>query len=135
MEFSRQEYWSGLLCPPPGKLPDSGIEPRSPAAPALQGDSLPLSHQGSPCPHVPNKITDSVSRLTSVDIQVDGKVPLLGDVPMKVSPREVEPVLIYEYICIIFLPGKSHEEGSLVGYSPWGSKESALSEQLSTCIM
>ena len=70
-----------------------------------------------------------------MDIQVDGKVPLLGDVPVKVSPREVEPVLIHEYICIIFLPGKFHEEGSLVGYSPWGSKESAPTEQLSACIM
>ena len=31
MEFSRQEYWSGLLLPSPGDLPDPGIEPRSPA--------------------------------------------------------------------------------------------------------
>ena len=31
MEFSRQEYWSGLPFPPPGGLPDSGIEPMSPA--------------------------------------------------------------------------------------------------------
>ena len=37
--FSRQEYWSGLPYPPPGNLPDSGIEPMSPAAPALQADS------------------------------------------------------------------------------------------------
>ena len=29
--FSRQEYWSGLSCPPPGDLPDPGIKPRSPA--------------------------------------------------------------------------------------------------------
>ena len=35
--FSRQEYWSGLPCPPPGDLPDPGIEPRSPA---LQADLL-----------------------------------------------------------------------------------------------
>ena len=28
MGFSRQEYWSGLPCPPPGDLPDPGIEPR-----------------------------------------------------------------------------------------------------------
>ena len=27
MEFSRQEYWSGLLCPPPGDLSNPGIEP------------------------------------------------------------------------------------------------------------
>ena len=31
MGFSRQEDWSGLPCPPPGDLPDPGIEPRSPA--------------------------------------------------------------------------------------------------------
>ena len=37
MGFPRQEYWSGLPCPPPGDLPDPGIEPRSPA---LQADSL-----------------------------------------------------------------------------------------------
>ena len=30
MEFSRQEYWSGLLCPPPGDLPNPGIEPTFP---------------------------------------------------------------------------------------------------------
>jgi len=38
MEFSRQEYGSGLLCPPPGDFHDSGFEP---ASPALQADSLP----------------------------------------------------------------------------------------------
>ena len=48
MEFSRQEYWSGLPFPSPGHLPDPGIEPGSPT---LQIDALPLnhlSHQGSP---------------------------------------------------------------------------------------
>ena len=39
MEFSRQEYWSELPRPPPGDLLDSGIEPTSPAPPALQVDS------------------------------------------------------------------------------------------------
>ena len=29
MDFSRQEYWSGLPCPPPGDLPDPGIKPLS----------------------------------------------------------------------------------------------------------
>ena len=46
--FSRQECWSGLLCPSSGDLPDPGIKPASPVAPALQADSLPLSHWGSP---------------------------------------------------------------------------------------
>ena len=31
MGFSRQEYWNGLPCSPPGDLPDPGIEPTSPA--------------------------------------------------------------------------------------------------------
>ena len=35
MEFSKQEYWNGLSCPPPGNLPDPGIKPASAAAPAL----------------------------------------------------------------------------------------------------
>ena len=48
MGFSRQEYWSELPCPPPGDLTDPGIESVSPESPALQADSLPLSHQGSP---------------------------------------------------------------------------------------
>ena len=37
MGFSRQEYWSGLPCPPPGDLPDPGIELTSPVSPALAG--------------------------------------------------------------------------------------------------
>ena len=48
MWFSSQEHWSGLPCPPPGHLPDSGIEPASAASPALQVDSFSMSHQGSP---------------------------------------------------------------------------------------
>ena len=43
MEFSRQEYWSGLLFPLPGNLPDPGIEP---AAPALQAVALPSESPG-----------------------------------------------------------------------------------------
>ena len=43
MEFSRQEYWSGLPFPS-GDLPDPGIEPGSPT---LQADALPSEPQGS----------------------------------------------------------------------------------------
>ena len=38
MGFPRQEYWSGLPCPPPGDLPDPGIEPKHPVSPALAGE-------------------------------------------------------------------------------------------------
>ena len=43
MGFPRQEYWSGLPFPSPGNLPNPGIQPESPA---VQVDSLPLSHLG-----------------------------------------------------------------------------------------
>ena len=62
MEFSRQEYWSALPCPPPGDLPYPGIKPTPSVAPALQADIyiyiyidiyiyiyLQLSHWGSLC--------------------------------------------------------------------------------------
>ena len=49
MEFSKQEYWSGLPFPSPGDLSDPGIKPRSPA---LQADALPSEPPGKPnnCP-------------------------------------------------------------------------------------
>ena len=50
---------TGVGCPPPGDLPDPGIEPTSPVAPALQADSLPLSPPGKP--------------------QVEERVPLIFD--------------------------------------------------------
>ena len=43
MEFSRQEYWSGLPFPSPGDLPNPGIEPGSPV---LQADALPSEPPG-----------------------------------------------------------------------------------------
>ena len=47
MEFSRQEYWSGLPFPSPGNLPNPRIEPGSPA---LQAYSLPSEPPESPKP-------------------------------------------------------------------------------------
>ena len=47
MEFSSQEYWSGLSCPPPGNLPNPGIKPTSLMPPTLAG-GLPLAPPGKP---------------------------------------------------------------------------------------
>ena len=44
MGFPRQEYWSGLLFPPPGDLPDPGIEPTSSVSLHWQKGPLPLSY-------------------------------------------------------------------------------------------
>ena len=46
--LARQEYWSGLPCPPPGDLPDTRIEPASLTSPALAAGSLPLGLPGKP---------------------------------------------------------------------------------------
>ena len=43
MGFSRQEYWSGLSCSPPGDLPNPGIDPASLVSPALAGRFFTIS--------------------------------------------------------------------------------------------
>ena len=50
MEFSREEYWSGLPFPPPGAIPDPGIELGSPP---LQAYSLPVELPGKLYPPLP----------------------------------------------------------------------------------
>ena len=52
MGFSRQEYWSGLPCPPAGDLPNPGIEPASLTSLALVGGSLSLAPPGKTLQHV-----------------------------------------------------------------------------------
>ena len=44
MGFSRQEYWNGFPFPPPGDLPNPGIEPQFPA---VQADALPSEPPGT----------------------------------------------------------------------------------------
>ena len=51
MEFSRQEYWSGLPFPSPGDLPNPGIEPSSPA---LKADALRFEPPGKPSLNINN---------------------------------------------------------------------------------
>ena len=64
MEFSRQEYWSGLVSFSKG--PDPGIEPRSLA---LQADSLPAELRGKPNPLV-------------MGFKIEGFIPITGLVVM-----------------------------------------------------
>ena len=80
MEFSWQEYWSGLPLPSPGDLPNPGIEPGSPA---LQADSLPSKQpdQGSPVPlylPIPMKIRLSLG-IEELIRSFQEKAPNLGE--------------------------------------------------------
>ena len=70
MEFSRQEYWSGLLCPPPGDLPNPGIEPMFPA---LLVDTLPSELPGKS----KNTGVGSLSLLQGIFLTQDLKQGLL----------------------------------------------------------
>ena len=69
MGFSRQEHWSGLPFPSPGDLPDPGMKAGSLA---LQTDSLPLSHQGSPFAAAAAKSLQSCPTLCN---PIDGSPP------------------------------------------------------------
>ena len=48
MEFSRQEYWSGLSLPTPGDFADPGIKPTPPTPPALAGRFFTTAPPGKP---------------------------------------------------------------------------------------
>ena len=63
MEFSRQEYWYGLPCPPPGDLPNLRIECESLA---LQADSLPSE---PPLGMAEKKIDDDGKRDTNLRVK------------------------------------------------------------------
>ena len=56
MEFSRQEYWSGLPFPSAGDLPDPGIELASPVYPELSGGFFTMKPPGKPTfPYIHHK--------------------------------------------------------------------------------
>ena len=61
MGFSRQGYWSGLLFPSPGDLPDPGIEPGSPT---LQAGALPSEPPGKPMRKATVQINENDQYLT-----------------------------------------------------------------------
>ena len=57
MGIPRQENWSGLLCPPPGDLPDPGVEPTSLTFPELTGEftTIPIPYKLSQ--NIKNRMT------------------------------------------------------------------------------
>ena len=64
--FSRQEYWSGLPCPPPGDLPNPGLKLRSQA---LQADSLPFEPPGKHITGAQIKNTNHFIRIRMAKIE------------------------------------------------------------------
>ena len=113
MEFSRQEYWSRLLVPASGDLPNPGTKPLSPASPALQADSLPPALPGKPLLvyrpafSEPRKRTPDLE--TGLSFLICEYIYLFKCVCLKIWRRQWHPTPV-------LLPGKSHGWRSLAGY-------------------
>ena len=107
MGIPRQQYWSQLPFPSPGDLPHPGIEPAFLMSPAFGRWVL---YYGLPW----------WLRGQSICYNVGGFDPWVRKIPWR---RKWQPTPV-------FLPEKSHELRSLVGYSPWGRKESDTAERL-----
>ena len=112
MEFSRQEYWSGLPFSPPAGLPNPGIEPASPAFPALAGGFFNSEHLGSSRYSMErlNKCSCTLSKCyceaDKLKVQsLDQQHHILGIFRMRIlaSPRltESENLEVHSKICIL----------------------------------
>ena len=94
MGFSRQEDWSGLPFPYPGDLPDPGMKPESPVSPALQEDSLLLSHGGSPMIRNEGGQFFTVASPVSVSVSSE-KIAFKGILSRKIYLGYVSRILLY----------------------------------------
>ena len=121
--FSRQQYWSGLPYPFPGDLADPGIKPRSPAW-EVHSTTEPsfwllsrYNYRAAP---------DAQWWRIHPPSRKHGYDPWFGKVPWRRKWQHTP----------VFLPGKSHGQRSLEGYSPWALKELDTTEQLNNdnCI-
>ena len=105
MRFPRQEYWSELPFPSPGNLPDLGIKP---ASPALQADSLLLSHQGSLLNHhiVYLKYMQFLFvNYTSVKLK---KVSIIQQTPVEQTPQLYQLLPLAPCILLLCLHTYTH---------------------------
>ena len=130
MEFSRQEYWSGLPFPTPGDLLNPGIEPESPA---LQADSLPSEPQiviTTSCYFLLySKVNRGLSwwfsgKESACNAGDSGSIPGLGR-----SPGEGNDYTL-QYPCL----ENPMDQKSLAGYSPQSHKELDRNEQLTISL-
>ena len=125
MGFPGLVYCSGLPFPFPGDFPgdlsDSGIAPRSPA---LQTDTLPLSHQGRARQLLPSVLKIHLVPVVPQspwDISLTKRWRLTFLLMVLAETLHPTPVL---------LPWKSHGWRSLVGCSSWDLEESDMTERL-----
>ena len=115
MGFSRQEHFTGLLCPPPGDLSDPGIEHHM----GVITIYILMQLFGFPAGANGKESTCQCRRCKRHTFN-----PWVRKIPWRRKWQSTA----------VFLPRKSHGQKTLVGYSPWGCKESDRSEAtLHTC--
>ena len=118
MGFSKQGYWSGLPCPPPGDLPNSVMEPSSLMSPALacmffitsatwkpQIQYIPpkISFIFSLVPVLPSVVYDLVNDIT----QSRGATQTLSSLLPTSSPPSCTSVLPVSAVCVLFIAAAS----------------------------
>ena len=114
--FSRQEYWSGLPCPPPGGLPHPQTEPTPPAL----ADGFFTTEPQAGSPRLDCCWLRKCSHGKGLPTMWETWVRSLGQ---SLWRRKWQPTPV-------LLLGKSHGWRSLVGYSLWGRKELDMTERL-----
>ena len=132
MAFFRQEYWSGLTFPTSGDLLNPGIKPKSvlDLEISLLTDLIPHLEPAAMFSFHP--VSSGVPWwLTEQRICLQCRKPRLNPWVRKTPWRKVwQPTPV-------FLPREFHGQRGLVGYSPWGHKESDTTEWLSlfSCLL
>ena len=125
MGFSRQEHWNGLSYPPPGGLSFPGMES------VVKTGSLPPVPPGKPrvllmtFNGLPSWLSGKESACQCRRCRRHGFNPGLGRSPGEGNGNPLQ----YQMATPL---EKSHGQRGLVGYSPWGCKESHMTEQLNS---
>ena len=98
--FFRQEYWSGLPCPPPEDLPNPGIEPTSPACPALANGFFTTSATWYSKQRVPGlSLADSLPRKRWSRSSSCWALPSLG---VRALPSDLSILFNWGFCLLIF---------------------------------
>ena len=132
MGFSRQEYLSGLLCPPPRDLPHSGIEPESLTSPALAVGFFTTSTTWEA--YIYLHIYISFFRFFSMVVQMVKNPPAMQETQVQSLGREdplQKGMVTHSSILAWRIPWIEEP----AGHSPWGHKESDTTKQLTLSII
>ena len=116
--FSRREYWSGSLCPPPGGLSDPGVEPHLFCFLHWQAGSLPLAPPGMPVDLL--VVFESLSSVRLCD-PVDCSLPGFTFLHCLLEFAQIH----VQYMCIYSFSGSSP---SFIGYYKILSKVSCATQ-------